>query len=63
MGARRQKELCAENRRALLRYPDESVRPKARDDNSCIIEEGNHEEAYLQHDVHAEPTVRFFRAV
>jgi hypothetical protein len=50
---------CAENRRRLLSHEDVALRPRRR----CAatgVDEGEDPLAYLQHDVHAEPTVYFF---
>ena len=51
-------EACAENRRRLASHRDASVRPRDR----CAAtgaDRGEDPLAYLQHDVHAEPTVWF----
>jgi ATP-dependent DNA helicase PIF1 len=52
-------EACAENRRRLIAHADPAVRPR----NRCVargIDLGEDPGAYLQHDVHAEPTVWLF---
>jgi len=53
------KEACAENRRRLIAHEDPAVRPR----NRCAAtgtDRGEDPRAYLQHDVHAEPTIWFF---
>jgi hypothetical protein len=53
------KDACAENRRRLNVHLDLALRPRAR----CAftgVDMGEDPWAYLQHDVHAEPTVEFF---
>jgi hypothetical protein len=50
---------CAENRRRLVSHEVVALRPRRR----CAatnVDEGEDPLAYLQHDVHAEPTVHFF---
>jgi hypothetical protein len=52
-------EACAENRRRLVSHVDHVLRPRRR----CAatgVDQGEDPFAYLQHDVHAEPTVWFF---
>jgi hypothetical protein len=52
-------QACAENRRRLVSHGDVALRPRRR----CAatgVDEGEDPLAYLQHDVHAEPTVHFF---
>ena len=56
---RERKEACAENRRRLIAHEDPAVRPR----NRCAAtgtDKGEDPRAYLQHDVHAEPTILFF---
>ena len=53
------KAACAENRRRLNEHRDPALRPRKR----CAftgVDKGEDPRAYLQHDVHAEPTVEFF---
>jgi len=56
---RERKEACAENRCRLIAHEDPDVRPR----NRCAAtgtDRGEDPRAYLQHDVHAEPTIWFF---
>jgi hypothetical protein len=53
------KDACAENRRRLNGHGNHALRPRRR----CAFTNadlGEDARAYLQHDVHAEPTVEFF---
>jgi len=52
-------EACAENRRRLASHADPVLRPRVRD-AATGADRGEDPYAYLQHDVHAEPTVLFF---
>ena len=60
MTAAEELELCEKNRRALVRHADERLRPRVRDANNSIVAGARHEAAFLQHDLHAAPTVQFF---
>ena len=60
MTAAEELELCEKNRRALVRHVDERLRPRVRDANNSIVAGARHEAAFLQHDLHAAPTVQFF---
>ena len=50
---------CLRNREALCQHENAALRPRRRDPvtNRVICEDGG---AYLEHDVHAEPTINFF---
>ena len=53
--AQQRRLACSMNRSRLVNHDNESLRPADEQGNKC-------EEAYLEHDKHAEPTVRFLFA-
>ena len=56
------KEACRRCRAYLVSHEDERLRPRERTHLGAIADatDAEHNRAYLQHDVHAEPVVRFF---
>ena len=56
------KEACKKCRAFLKAHTDERLRPRQRTATGAIADatDEEHDRAFLQHDVHAEPVVRFF---